>query len=90
MYSRYLLSSEDINTNQVDLSVTVLTSLGSRHINNLTRSTLNNNMSVLSQGRTLHGVGLGGTGISAFKGVIVVLVRHAVICVINGFNQIFS
>lgn len=37
----------------------------------------------------MHGIGLGGTGISAFEGVIVVLVRHAVICDISGFNQIF-
>jgi hypothetical protein len=37
--------------------------------------TLDNNVAVLSQGGTLHGEGLGGTGISGFKGVFVI-VRH--------------
>jgi hypothetical protein len=72
----YLLSGEDIDGNQVNLSVTVLTSLGGRHINNLTGSALDDNVAVLSQGGTLHGEGKRSSGISGFKGVF--FVSHAV------------
>lgn len=61
----------------MDLGVTVLTSLGSGHFNNLTRSTLDDDVAVLSQGRTLDGVGLGSTGIDSLEGLIVV-VRHTI------------
>ena len=71
-----LLTSEDITGNQMDFSVTVLTSLRSGHVDNLTWSTLDDDETVLSQGRTLHWVGGGGTSVSSFKGVF--FVRHCI------------
>ncbi|KAH3661878.1 hypothetical protein OGAPHI_006057 [Ogataea philodendri] len=65
-----LLLGEDVKSNQVDLGVTVLTSLGSGHVDNLAWSTLDNNETVLSQGRTLHWVGQRGTSISGLEGVL--------------------
>lgn len=64
----------------MDLGVTVLTSLGGGHFNDLTGSSLDDNVAVLSQGRTLHGVGKRGTGISGLEGVVVIVIsgRHAV------------
>ncbi|EEQ41625.1 eukaryotic translation initiation factor 5A [Clavispora lusitaniae ATCC 42720] len=64
-----LLTSENVGGNQVDLGVTVLTSLGGGHVDNLTWSTLDDNVTVLSQSRTLHWEGQSGTGISGLKGV---------------------
>jgi hypothetical protein len=61
----------------VDLGVTVLTSLGSGHFNDLTRSVLDDDVAVLSQSRTLHGESQRGTGLGGLEGVIIVLVRHA-------------
>ena len=43
-----LLSSEDINGNQMNLGVTVLSSLGGRHINNFAGTPLDDNVTVLS------------------------------------------
>lgn len=63
----------------MDLGVTMLTSLGSGHFNNLTRSTLDTDMTVLSQGRTLHGESKRGTGLSGLEGVIVVVFGHTMI-----------
>ena len=59
-----LLASEDIDGNQMDLSVTVLSSLGGRHVDDLARAVLDANESVLSQGRALHGIRCRGTCIS--------------------------
>jgi hypothetical protein len=72
-----LPAGEDIGTNQVNLGVTMLTSLGGGHFNNLTRSTLDDDVAVLSQGRTLHGESERGTGISGFEGLLVI-VRHTI------------
>jgi hypothetical protein len=49
-----LLASEDIDGDQMDLSVTVLSSLRGRHIHDLARTALDNDETVLSQGRALH------------------------------------
>lgn len=65
-----LLTSENVNGDQVDLGVTVLTGLRGRHVNNLTRSALDDNVTVLSQCRTLHWEGQSGTSISGLKGVL--------------------
>jgi hypothetical protein len=62
----------------MDLGVTVLTSLGGGHFNNLTRSTLDDDVAVLSQSRTLDGVSLRSSGIGGLEGVIV-FVRHTII-----------
>jgi hypothetical protein len=66
----HLLLGEDVGSDQVDLSVTVLTSLGGGHVDNLTWTTLDDNETVLSQGGTLHWVGQGGTGIGLLENVL--------------------
>lgn len=65
-----LLRGEDVDGDQVDLGVTVLASLGGGHLDDLARAVLDDNESVLPQGRALHGVGGGGTGIGALEGVL--------------------
>lgn len=65
-----LLAGEDISGNEMDLGVTVLTGLGGRHIDNLAGSSLDNNVTVLSQSRALHGEGERGTGVNGIKGVL--------------------
>jgi len=47
-----LLSGEDVNTNQVDLSATVLSGLGGGHINDLAREFLRN--AIGNQSQHLH------------------------------------
>lgn len=56
-----LLSSEDINSNQVDLGVSVLSGLGSAHINDLARESLDDHETILPEGGALHGVGEGSS-----------------------------
>jgi hypothetical protein len=68
-----LLAGEDVNGDQVDLGVTVLAGLGGRHVDDLAGTALDDDVAVLSQGRTLHGVGGGGTGIGGLEGVLLVL-----------------
>ncbi len=87
-----LLASEDVNGDHVDLGVTVLASLGGRHIDNLTGTTLDDNVTVLSQGRTLqasvwnqicrvsylHRVGQRRTGSDVFKSFVLFFFSHDV------------
>jgi len=70
-----LLASEDIDGDQVNLGVTVLASLGGGHVNDLARAVLDDDVTVLTQSRALHGVGGRGTGISRVEGNVV-LVSH--------------
>lgn len=65
-----LLASEDINGDDVDLGVTVLASLRSGHLDDLAWTTLDDNVTTLSQSRTLHGVGGRRTGVGALEGVL--------------------
>jgi hypothetical protein len=65
-----LLASEDINGDEMDLGVTVLASLGGRHIDDLAGTVLDADETVLSQGRTLHWVGLGRASIGGLEGVL--------------------
>lgn len=65
-----LLASEDVNGNQVDLGVTVLSSLGSRHVNDLAGAALDHDVAVLAESRTLHGESGGSTSIGAVEGVL--------------------
>lgn len=58
-----LLSSEDVDSDQMDFSVTVLSSLGSGHIDDFAGESLHDDKAVLSQRRALRGVGFGGTRI---------------------------
>ena len=65
-----LLAGEDIDTDKVNLGVTVLASLGGGHLDDLARAVLDHDVAVLAQGRALHGVGGRGTGIGALEGVL--------------------
>jgi len=57
-----LLSSENIDGNQVDLSVAVLSGLGGGHFHNLAREALDADKSSLTQSRALHRIDEGGSG----------------------------
>lgn len=59
-----LLGSEDVDTDQMDLGVTVLASLGGGHVDDLAGTALDDDVAVLAEGRTLHREGVGGTSIS--------------------------
>lgn len=65
-----LLSSEDIDGDQMDLGVTVLASLRGGHVDDLARAVLDHNETVLSQGRALHWVSGRGAGIGGLEGVL--------------------
>jgi hypothetical protein len=65
-----LLAGEDIDGNKMDLCVTVLASLGGRHIDDLAGAVLDHNEAVLPQGRALHGKGGRGAGIGGLEGVL--------------------
>ena len=45
-----------VGSDQMDLGVTVLSSLGGRHVDDLTGSSLDENVSTLPEGRTLGAV----------------------------------
>jgi len=69
-----LLASEDIKTNDVDLRVTVLASLGGGHINDLAGETLENDKAVLAKSAALHREGIGSGLLGRLE--IVVFFRH--------------
>jgi len=72
-----LLAGEDIDGNKMDLCVTVLSSLGGRHVDDLAGAVLDADEPVLPQGRTLHGKGGRGAGIGGVEGVFMLsVVRH--------------
>lgn len=72
-----LLAGEDVNGDQVDLGVTVLASLGGRHVDDLARTALDDNETVLPEGRALHGEGQRRTGVSRVEGVF--MLRGAIV-----------
>jgi hypothetical protein len=51
-----LLASKDIDRHKMDLGVPVLSSLRSRHFDDLAGATLDHNEAVLPQSRALHGI----------------------------------
>jgi hypothetical protein len=65
------LAGKDVDSDKVDLGVTVLASLGSGHFDDLAWAALDDDEPVLPQRRTLHGVGGRGASIGAFEGVLV-------------------
>ena len=65
-----LLAGEDVDGNQMDLGVTVLASLGGRHVDDLAGTALDDDEAVLPQGRALHGEGGRGTGVGRVEGVL--------------------
>lgn len=65
-----LLASEDIDGNEMDLSMTMLSSLGGRHVDNLAGAILNDHKAVLSQSRALHWESGGGTRVGRVEGML--------------------
>ena len=65
-----LLAGEDVNGGQMNLGVTVLARLGSGHIDDLAWATFDDNVTVLSQGGTLHRKGGRGARIGRLEGVL--------------------
>jgi hypothetical protein len=63
-----LLAGEDVDGDQVDLGVTVLAGLGGGHVDDLARAVLDDNVTVLAESGTLHGVGGRGTRIGGVEG----------------------
>jgi hypothetical protein len=75
-----LLACEDIDSDKMDLSVAVLAGLRGRHIDNLAWTILDNDETVLPQGRALHGVGgrsasIGGVEVMLMLSLVSVPVR---------------
>lgn len=54
----------------MNLCVTVLSSLGGRHVHDLAWSLVDDDETVLSQSRTLHRERLGGASVGGLEGVI--------------------
>lgn len=69
-----LLAGEDVESNQMDLGVTVLASLGGRHVDDLAGAALDDDEAVLPQSRALHGEGGRGTGVGRVEGVLMLRV----------------
>lgn len=68
-----LLASEDVDSDQVDLGVTVLAGLGGRHVDDLAGTVLDHDVATLAESRALHGVGGGRTSVDGVEGVLMLL-----------------
>lgn len=62
-----LLAGEDVGGDKMNLGVTVLASLGGRHVDDLAGAALDDDVTVLAQSRALHGEGGRGTGIGGVE-----------------------
>ena len=69
------LASEDVDSGQMDLGVTMFTSLGGGHFDDFAGSGLDDNEAVLPQSRTLHRVGGCGAGVGTLEGVLMLSKR---------------
>ena len=65
----------------MNLGMSMLSSLGGGHVDDLARAVLDADETVLPQSRALHGVGGGGTGIGALEGV---LMLHIEVSIVSG------
>ena len=65
-----LLAGKDIDGDEMDLGVTVLSSLGGTHFNDFARAALDYNEAVFAERRALHRVGGRGAGIGALEGML--------------------
>lgn len=66
-----LLLSKDVDSNEVNLSVPMLASLGGRHVNDLAGISFQHDIAVLPQGGALHGEGFGGPRASGGEFMII-------------------
>lgn len=71
-----LLVGEDVGGDEMDLGVTVLAGLGGRHVDDLARAALDDDETVLTESRALHGVGQGGAGVGGLEGNIMLHSHH--------------
>lgn len=60
-----LLVGEDVDTNQVNLSMSVFAGLGGGHLYNFAGTSLQHHIAVLTQSRALHRVGGGGARLAS-------------------------
>lgn len=65
-----LLAGEDVDGDQMDLGVTVLSGLRGGHVDDLAGTALDHDVTVLTQSRALHRERGRGAGIDALEGVI--------------------
>lgn len=65
-----LFAGEDIDSDEMDLGMSVLSGLRGAHFDDLTWAVLNADKTVLAKRRALHGVGGGGASIGALEGVL--------------------
>jgi hypothetical protein len=63
-----LLAGENVGSDKMDLGVTVLSSLGGGHVDDLARAVLDDDETVLTQSRALHRVGGRRAGIGGVEG----------------------
>lgn len=70
-----LLAGEDIEGDNVRLGVTVLSSLGGRHFDNLAGASLNDDVTVLPQSGTLHRESLGRAGLGGLEDMLVLYIQ---------------
>jgi len=68
-----LFAGEDIDGDKMDLSMSVFSSLGGGHVDDLAGTILDHDVAVLPQGRTLHGEGGRSAGIGGLEGVLLML-----------------
>lgn len=73
-----LTTREDVRSDKMDLGVTVLAGLRGRHVDNLAWTALDHDVTVLTQGRALLGVGHRSTGVGGLEvDVLSLVVRLA-------------
>lgn len=65
-----LFVGEDIHSYKMDFGMAMFAGLGSRHFDNLARTLFDVDEAIFPQGRALHGIKQGSTGICALKGVL--------------------
>jgi len=65
-----LFASKDIDSNKMNFGMSVFAGLRSTHFNNLAGTALDDDKTVLTKRRALHGIGGGGASIGALEGVL--------------------
>lgn len=70
------LSSEDVQSHQVDFGMAVLAGLGGRRFDNPAGTVLDDDKTVPSEGRALHGEGERSASVGVLEGILVLFVGH--------------